>query len=260
MSAGEAQYRAAVDAVRGGLDDLGVKIDEVVAVANAAAAVAPPVFREMIIWAGEELVRLARSVWDQILELLKGAAAPVNMIFYALEWNDVKGAASTVQGVVRFEQLAVDDHWQGGAAESYKFAIKPQSDAAGRIGTLAGSAGEALGVCAGLGLAFYVALGAIIVKFVAAMAVAIVALGSAVFSWAGVLLVIEEAGVNTSLIIGAVTTLTALLAAQAGKFATLRGEIADNSVFTGGQWPRSTTENYSDATVTDGDAEWSFER
>lgn len=260
MSVSEAQYRAAVDAVRTALDDLGVKIDEVAAAANAAAAIALPLFREAIIWAGEELVRLARSVWDQIVELLKGAAAPVNMIFYALDWNEVRGAATTVQGNVRFEQLAVDDHWQGGAAESYKFAIKPQSDAAGKVGSLAGSAAFALGTCAAAGLAFYVALGLILVKFVAAMAAAVVAFGSAVFSWAGVLLIAEEAAVNTSFITGLLTTLTAVLSAQALHFVTLRGEIADNSVFTGGQWPRSTAELYSDATVTDGDAEWSFER
>lgn len=80
---------------------------------------------------------------------------------------------------------------------------------------------------------------------------------------AGVAQAFADASVRrmaTSLITGAVTTLTAVLGVQAGHFAALRGDIADNSVFTGGHWPRSTAENYSDATVTDGDAEWSFER
>jgi hypothetical protein len=38
------------------------------------------------------------------------------------------------------------------------------------------------------------------------------------------------------------------------------GEARDASAFPNGQWPRSRTEWFSDATVTDGDADWSVVR
>jgi hypothetical protein len=40
----------------------------------------------------------------------------------------------------------------------------------------------------------------------------------------------------------------------------VKGELVDGSVFPGGRWLDATTGNYTDATVTDGDADWSFER
>ena len=57
----------------------------------------------------EQIVNLAKWIWDKFVELLKGAAAPVFMFQHALEWQDVKGMATGVQGVLRADQLSVDD-------------------------------------------------------------------------------------------------------------------------------------------------------
>lgn len=113
-------------------------------------------------------------------------------------------------------------------------------------------------ICAAAGLAFYLALGIIVVKFIVAMVGVIVALGSVAFSWAGVALAVEEAGVNTGLIIAAVTTLTAVLGAQAQQMVTLHGEAVDASTFPGGRWPDPTTGSYHDGSVQDGTANWSY--
>jgi hypothetical protein len=42
-----------------------------------------------------------------------------------------------VQSVLRADQLSTDDHWKGAASDVYVTAIKPQSEAAGKIGTIA---------------------------------------------------------------------------------------------------------------------------
>jgi hypothetical protein len=133
-------------------------------------------------------------------------------------------------------------------------------EAAARIGAISDKTAMALTVCAASGLAFYLALGIILVKFIVAMATAIVALGSVVFSWAGAGLLVEEAAVNTGLIIGAITTLVALLGAQATQMSVLHGEAGDGGVFSGGRWPTAVTGDFSDATVTDGTASWSIQR
>lgn len=262
MAFSEAQYRAAVEAVESGLGEVSVKIGEVTVAANSAAAMwsAFPVVREAIVWAGTELVRLASSVLDKIVELLKGAAAPVFIYGYSLEWFDVKAPALDVQGRLRVDQLAIDDHWKGVASDGYVAAVKPQSDAAGKVGSIAEKAASALNASALAGLAFYIAVGAIVVKFLAAMVAAIAALGSAVFSWAGALIIVEEAAVTPVMIAGAVGATLALLGTQAYQLGLLNSELGDASMFPGGHWPGAATGSYSDATVVDGDAEWSFER
>lgn len=40
----------------------------------------------------------------------------------------------------------------------------------------------------------------------------------------------------------------------------LHGEAVDMSMFPGQHWPDPATANYRDATVTDGDADWSLRR
>jgi hypothetical protein len=46
---------------------------------------------------------------------------------------------------------------------------------------------------------------------------------------------------------------------QKGHAATLSGQVADLTAFTGkgGTWPKAVAEEWNDATVTDGDADWS---
>ena len=154
--------------------------------------------------------------------------------------------------------LPAGKHWKGAAADAYSTIFPLQGGAATRIGTIADKTAVALGICAAAGLAFYLALGIILVKFIVAMVGVIIALGSVAFSWAGVALAVEEAGVNTGLIIAAVTTLTAVLAAQAQQMVTLHGEAVDASTFPDGRWPDPITGAYRDGSVQDGTANWSY--
>jgi hypothetical protein len=262
MSFSIAQYQTTIDKLNAGMQDLSSKIGQVGPAANAAVNhwYIPDFVADAIIWCAEKIIELAKWIWDKIVELLKGAAAPVYMFLHALDWQDARGIATTVQGTLRADQLSADDHWKGAASDGYVAAVKPQSDAAGKIGTIADKTAQALIISAVASLAFYLALGIILVKFIAAMVVAIAAFGSAVFSLAGAALIVEEAGVNATLITAAVTALLAALGTQAQQLTVLKGELVDNSTFPGGHWPDATTGNYTDATVTDGDADWSFER
>ncbi len=262
MSFSTAQFEATIDKLNSGMQDLSGKIGQVAPAANAAVNhwYIPDFVKDAIIWCAERIIELAQWIWNKIVELLKGVAAPVFMFTNSLQWQDVKGLASGVQGTLRADQLSADDHWKGSASDAYVAQIKPQADAAGKIATIADKTALALVISAAASLAFYVALGVIVIKFIAAMVVAIAAFGSAVFSWAGAALVVEEAAVNTALITAAVTTLLAALGVQAQQLTTLKGELVDASMFPGGHWPDATTGNYSDGTVTDGDADWSFER
>jgi len=71
-------------------------------------------------------------------------------------------------------------------------------------------------------------------------------------------LLLEEAGVNTAIIVTALTTLAAFLGTQAAAMITMHGDAVDPTSFPAGVWPKSNSGQYSDATVTDGDADWSL--
>jgi hypothetical protein len=261
MPFNEERYRQAIEALTTGTTKLANKLNQVVPTANSALSQwwIPDWMRDAIVWLARKIVSIGSTVLEKIKELLKGAVAPVYMFKYAWEWQDIRGKATDVAGNLRPERLAVGRHWTGAAASAYDRAIKPQSEAADRIGTIAGSTATALNVCAAAALAFYVALGVILVKLIAATVAAIIAFGSAVFSWAGAAIIVEEAAVNSALIITLVGALTAALGAQASQMSTLHGEAVAGGVFAGGKWPQSTSGQFSDATVRDGDADWSLQ-
>jgi len=262
MAFDEGQYLAALDKLNSGTQELSSKLQQVIPAANAAltSPLLPDFVRDAIIWLARKIVELGRALLEKIIELLKGAVAPIYMFKYAFTWQDIRGQATTVVGNLRPERLSVGRHWHGEAASAYDKAIKPQSEAAERIGAIADKTSTSLTVCAAASLAFYIALGVILVKFIAATIAAIVAFGTAVFSWAGAAIIVEEAGVNSALIITLVGALTAALGAQASQMSSLHGEAVAGGVFAGGRWPVSTSGQFSDATVTDGDADWSLQK
>jgi hypothetical protein len=69
---------------------------------------------------------------------------------------------------------------------------------------------------------------------------------------------LAEAGVNTTIIGTALIALAAFLAAQAGSMVVLHGEAVDAASFPAGKWPSPNSSTFNDATVTDGDADWSL--
>ncbi len=261
MGFSTAQYEAVIDKLASGTQELSAKLKEVGPTAEAAANrwYIPAAVAADIITLADRLVELGSWILDKITELLKGAAAPIYLYMDSWKWGDVRALATGVAGQLKPEILT-SQHWQGRAADAYTRTITPQGDAATRIGVIADKTATSLTVCAVAALAFYVALGVIVVKFIMALIAAIAAFGTAVFSWAGAALIVEEAGVNTGMIIAAVTTLTAVLGAQASQMSVLHGEAGDASAFPGGHWPDPTSGRFSDATVTDADADWSFKR
>jgi uncharacterized protein YukE len=262
MGFSTAQYEATINKLTSGLGELSAKLEQVRPTAQAAANrwYIPHSVADDIIRLANTILELGSWVLDKIQELLKGAIAPVVMFRNAWDWQDIRGLATGVAGQLKPEALSVGRAWHGTAADAYAKQIKPQADAATRIGTIADKTATALTVCAVAGLTFYVALGVILVKFIAATITALAALGTAVFSWAGAALIVEEAAVNTGLIIAAVSALVAVLGAQASQMAVLHGEAIDASAFPAGDWPDATTSQFSDATVTDGDADWSLQQ
>lgn len=257
----QAQYEAVIREIEAGITTFEGQLAQVIPAATGATShwYVPPPVAEGFMWIAEKTVEVGTAILNWFLDLLKGAVAPIYMFIDSWRWMDVKGRVNGIATDLTTQNLVVDDSdWSGKARDAYLAAAGAQSAAATRVGSIAATAvGNLLG-CATAGLAFYIVLAGVLAKLIAALAVSIAAMGSGVFTAPGIALFLEEAGVNTAIIVTAAGTLAAFLSTQATAMIMLHGEAVDPTAFPNSVWPEPNTGQYSDATVKDGDADWSL--
>ena len=235
-----AVFDATIEELTGGLTDLTGHLRNIAPTVNATVSspLVPGFVADGLVWCAERLIAIGTEVLEKLKELLLGAVAPGAFFFRAADWPDrVGGPASGVAGSIAPSALRAPLVWTGEAATSYGRATAGQAPAASSVEKLSGTVATALTTCAAGGLAFYIALGIILVKLIVATIAAIVALGSVVFSWAGVALIVEEAGVNSVMITAAVVALLTLLGVQGAALVAVRGGAASDTAFPAGHWP-----------------------
>ncbi|MFV2104703.1 hypothetical protein [Micromonospora sp. LOL_024] len=261
MDFSKAQFQALIEDITSGLGDLSHHLDRVGPVATAAANrwYVPSDVGAVIIAMANKVIEVGKELLQLFIDVLKGATAPISMFHDAWQWMDIRGSATGIASALTEQHLVVDNSdWSGKARDAYVGSVSHHSNAAARIGAVASSTSNCLIGCAAAGSAFYITLGIVLAKLIAATIAVVAAFGSGIFSPAGAALMLEEAGVNTAIIGAALTTLGTFLAAQAGTMIVLHGEAVDATAFPAGKWPSSNTSTFNDATVTDGDADWSL--
>ncbi|ASR55181.1 hypothetical protein [Cellulomonas sp. PSBB021] len=237
-----ATYEATVESLRAGVRTLSGQLTELPRAASHAVGHAwvPGWLADAVRSCTDRLVALGRDLAARVGELLTGAAAPVLFFVRANDWvTDVGAPASRVAGALQPSALHTTP-WEGAAATAYRAAVAGQAPAAAQVHAVATAVATSLTTCAAAGLAFYVALGVIVAKVVTALAVAIAAFGSAVFSWAGVLLVVEEAAVTSGMVVAAVAGLMAVQGAAATATVHVTNATGQSSAFPHGHWPSAT--------------------
>ena len=261
MEFSKAQFESLVAEFDAGMDHFSLKLNGLVEAVNTAANrwYVNPAAGKTILIIGQKAINALTELRQLIEDFKEGIFAPVLMFVDAWDWMQVKGAASGASSALSTHHLVVDDSdWSGKARDAYVNSTAAHSAAAAKISSIANNTATQLGMCALAGLAFYSLLITVLAKLAIATVVAIDAFASVVFSWAGVVLIFEEAAVNTLLISAGLGSLLAFLGAQANTMIALKGEAVDNSAFPGGKWPSPNTKTFNDATVTDGDADWSL--
>lgn len=241
MGFSQAQHEAATSKVKSGIQQIAIKNQQVMPAASKATShwYLPDSVKKAIMWAAKKLTEISDWTMKKLGELLEGAAAPPLFFKVAYDWESVKGKASNVQGTVNPSALK-SSRWDGMAKEDYLKAITLQAPAAGRIKDIANSTATSLYVCAGAGMVFYAGLAFLAFKSVGILGAALVALLTGVFSWAGLLGALSDAGVNSVAIWGSVTALLACIGSQASSMGTLHGDTVDKSSFPQGHWPKAT--------------------
>ncbi len=249
MGFSQTEYDAVVATINSGMNDIKDKVRQVVPAAEAGVDhwYVPDVVAGVVLGLADEVVRIATTLVDKLTELLEGVAAPVLFFFDAYAWGDVKGLASDIVGDLNPDAMPSSRHWSGDAQQAYAKVLSDQAAAAMRIGAVADSTALALDLCAAAGLAFYLALGAIVAQFVVALVGVVAAFASVAFSWTGVVLAFGEMSISAGLIMGVAAALLTVLTAQAEAMVTLHGQVVDNSTFPRGKWPDPNTGSYGHA-------------
>lgn len=239
----EAQYTAVINELNSGMTGLSNQLGRVAPTINSATAhwYVMDWVADALVDCGNKLIEFGSWLLEKLGELLEGVLAPPLFFWKAYDWHaSVSTPASEVAGNTQPNTLRATYDWTGEAATAYSRATSTQPTAAGEIQSIATTMAVSLGICAAAGCAFYVALGAILVKVIVATAAAIAAFGSVVFSPAGVAIILEEAAVSGSLVWAAIASLTALLAAQTAQIIAMKGAASAADAFPNGAWPVGT--------------------
>lgn len=171
------------------------------------------------------------------------------------DWTSkVGGPISGLVGKLAPDQLRIDNHWQGRAADAYAAVLPSQQKAMEAIKETANAlhanltkAGAAI---LSLWLGLIIAIGAFVVELFAEASAATTVVGAPPAAAA--------AGLSTAKVIGVVVSCVSLFVAFAGlimeSMTTLKQTLHDNTAFPGGGWPRSTTSDLNDGSLSDGDS------
>ncbi|WP_338772030.1 hypothetical protein V7968_11845 [Nocardia vulneris] len=210
-----------------------------------------------IIELGTKFANAVKELWNDFIEALKGLAAPGFFISTSHDWTSFAAKANRMAGELEDTAVKVDSYWQGSAASAYGTAITPQRVAMARIGTIANAARSSMITIGTAGIAFYASLLGIGVALVIEATMEALAAGTGIGAIpagvAGLLTAAKFAALVTAAITGMVTIINSeLTQAQA-----LQVELDNPQGFPSGHWPTTGAAGFSDATVKDGDADWS---
>ena len=150
--------------------------------------------------------------------------------------------------------LEVDDYWTGPAAEAYKSAVQWQTEAMGEVMAIADEVKDhLLKIAAAIG-AFYVALGAAIIRLVKHLRTATAAVaGTTLGAILSAMLTIETLKKTWKQITALTTAASGVMWAEAEAFFKLRGRVQMSDKFPRGHWPKATTRAMRDGSLQDGD-------
>ncbi|MFE1594738.1 hypothetical protein [Nocardia sp. NPDC058705] len=213
---------------------------------------------------GDDIIRYGNNfadavgkLWQQFVDSLKGLAAPGFFLSTSYDWVGIAKEANTLAGDLEATAVKVDSFWQGTAATAYGTAITPQRAAATRVGTIANAARTAMNTVGIAGVTFYASLLLVAVGVIVEALIEVGAAGSGVAALPAAIAGLITAAKFAALVVAAISGVTAVVNSSISQAQALQVELDNPQGFPEGHWPTTGAENYSDATVKDGDADWS---
>ncbi|MFE9785233.1 hypothetical protein ACFYO7_07635 [Nocardia salmonicida] len=231
---------------------------------NAFSDAADTMIVRFVLRNGDDIIRLGNAfadaisrLWERFVDSLKGLAAPGFFVSTSYDWVDVAKEANTMASDLEATAVKVDGYWQGSAATAYGAAITPQRAAVTRVGTIANAARTAMLTVGAAGIAFYVSLLGIVISVIVEALLEVGAASTGIGALPAAIAGIVSAAKVATLLATAVTGIVAVINSAITQAQALQVELDNPQGFPEGHWPTADSAKYSDATVRDGDADWS---
>ncbi|WP_157110275.1 hypothetical protein [Nocardia anaemiae] len=206
---------------------------------------------------GNKFADAISSLWSDFVDALKGFAAPGYFIATSFDWVDVAKAANTMASDLEDTAVKVDGYWQGTAATAYGNAIAAQRTAVARVGSISNAARSAMITVGTAGVAFYASLLGVAISVVVEATAECIAAGTGIGAIPAGIAGLITAAKFAALVTAAITGTIAIVNSVVTQAQALQVELDNPQGFPSGHWPVSGSGAYNDATVKDGDADWS---
>jgi hypothetical protein len=249
------EFSGVFSAVQDGIGTVADAVNAIIDGINSVLHLLPPGYPVDGIRSGVEDLR--RIVNEKIVELdglLASGGDPDGLRAVGSAWaNDIGGTTSRLAGYSTLNGVRSDDYWTGMAADAYRNTLIPQNVALTTIKTIGNEIDSTLNDLAAAITTFWVsvlaALGTLEVGLLAAAATAASVIGAPVGAGIGTAAFVAFGGA----VVSALVAFNDIANDTANRSAELERRLSDDTAFTGGSWPRSTTPISGDGSITDGD-------
>ncbi|MHA6628824.1 hypothetical protein ACU61A_25570 [Pseudonocardia sichuanensis] len=249
-----------VPTIRSGVEEAAGLVNGIISGVDSVLRELPPELVGGVRDGVAEVRRLFEDVIGQLRRALDEAGDPAALRAAGEAWvGEIGGVASNLSALAVEGSTQAAHHWTGPAAEAYHRALRPQYLALDAVKTTGYAIDTVLNALARAVVEFWmdieVALIALLIGLAAAALPAVVPLTTAAaIAAAAASLIAFGTAVNS-----AITMFTDLANETSVRTAELGRRVHDGTGFVQGSWPVSAAEEFSDASLTDGDpTEWNL--
>lgn len=250
----EAEFRSLLDTVDNRLKDIKASSDRLFDRSNRALALLPAGLSDGLHDTLVDLRDTLAKFFTEIGKLLLNPGWPPGLKSAAQTWTaSVGGPISGLSAQLGTDQLRIDNFWRGPAADAYASTLPAQRKAIDAIKQTTDLLDSTLTKIANGIYALWAAIAIALLQF----AVELGGESAAAATGVGAPPAAGAAGVSTAKTVLIVATLcagfTTYISLVIDGMTTMRQTLTADSPFPNGRWPHSTTSDFSDGSLNDGD-------
>lgn len=253
------EFSGVFSAVQDGIGTVTDAVNAIIDGINSVLHLLPPGFPVDGIRSGvEDLRRIFNEKITELNGLLAYGGDPDGLRAVGSAWaNDIGATTSRLAGYSTLNGVRSDDYWTGMAADAYRNTLIPQNTALTTIGDEIDSTLNDLAVAI---TTFWVSVLAALTTLEVGLIAAVASATSVIASPAAPGFAIASFVLFGAALVSALVAFNAIANDTANRSAELERRLSNDTAFTGGSWPRSTTPISGDGSITDGDnTDWHLE-
>ncbi|HEX8345115.1 MAG TPA: hypothetical protein VF657_10265 [Actinoplanes sp.] len=250
----EGEFRDTLARAEKLIDEVNANVATLFDRADRAMRLLPPGLSHTLADTLVALRDLIARFFEEYAKIVHNPGWPFGLMAAADDWTSrIGGPISQLSAQLSPDQMRTDNHWRGRAADAYAAVLPSQQKAIDAIKATTDAIDTNLTKTAYGIFALWAGVILALVGFVAELAVEAGAAATVV----GAPPAAAGAGLSTAKVIGLVVACVALFVTFVGTIVdsvtTLNQSLHSDTAFPGGAWPRSTTTDFDDGSLSDGD-------